>query len=348
MWTIHRALTDRINLHLPFLANSLPRVLALSVQDEISHAQLFPYFENADKLNIQIRELPIDSFLSGKTAYKRRVDSIYLQTWFDFTDERMNALLDAIEDAWPSAPITYFDWFAPTDLRYAKVLAPRIKSYVKKQILSDFSRYGQPTLGDTNLSNYYARRFNLSMATVQFEIPQHFKKKIVLGPGFEFSPRILELLEGPLSDHRPIDLHARITTIGTDWYAAMREEAKKAVDALPTSIAVAKNGRVSQKRFFQELKESKLCFSPFGYGEVCWRDFEAMSTGAVLVKPDMSHHRLAHDFFVPGETYIPVKWDLSNLSETVERLLASPTELQRISKNAYDLLRSTTKAISLP
>ena len=136
MWTIHRALTDRINLHRPFLANSLPRVLALSVKDEISHAQLFPYFDNADKLNIQIRELPIKSFLSGKAAYRGHVDSIYLQTWFDFTDERMNALLDAIEGAWPGAPITYFDWFAPTDLRYAKVLAPRIKPTSRRQILS--------------------------------------------------------------------------------------------------------------------------------------------------------------------------------------------------------------------
>ena len=68
----------------------------------------------------------------------------------------------------------------------------------------------------------------------------------------------------------------------------MRTEAKKAVDLLPASIAVAKHELVN-RNIFSGTRESKLCFSPFGYGEVCWRDFEAMSTGAVLVKPDMSH-----------------------------------------------------------
>jgi hypothetical protein len=346
MWAIHRALT-RLNLYLPFAPNNRRRVLAVSFKDEISHAQLFPYFKNANEFCFQLRELPLQSFLARSTAYRGRVDSIYLQTGFDLTDAQMDALLDAIDEAWPGTPITYFDWFAPTDLRYAKVLAPRIKAYVKKQILSDFSRYGRPTIGHTNLTNYYAERFNLSMPTVQFDVPKDFENKIVLCPGFEYSPRILQLLKHPLNDHRTIDVHARIATNGTDWYTAMRMEAKKAVEALPSSLVVAKNSRVSRKAYFQELRQSKICFSPFGYGEVCWRDFEAMSTGAVLVKPDMSHLKLAHDVFVPGETYVPIKWDLSDFGETVGRLLATPPEMQRIAKNAYNLLKSITQATSL-
>ena len=29
--------------------------------------------------------------------------------------------------------------------------------------------------------------------------------------------------------------------------------------------------------------------SPFGFGEICYRDFEAMLNGACLIKPDVSH-----------------------------------------------------------
>jgi hypothetical protein len=347
MWPIQRALA-RLNLYLPFAPNNKRRVLAVSFRDEISRAQLFPYFKNANEFSLQLRELPLKSFSAGSTAYRERADSVYLQTGFDLTDTQMGELLDAIEEAWPGTPITYFDWFAPTDLRYAKVLAPRIKTYVKKQLLLDFSQYGRPTIGHTNLTNYYAQRFKLSMPTVQFEVPENFERKIVIGSGFEFSPRILQLLKRPLSNDRPIDVHARITTKGTDWYTAMRTEAMRTVEKLPSSIFVAKNDLVSRWAYFHELRQSKICFSPFGYGEVCWRDFEAMSTGAVLVKPDMSHLRLAHDIFVPGETYVPIKWDLSDLRETIEGFLATPSELQRISRNAYNLLKSITQAVSLP
>jgi hypothetical protein len=343
MWKTHRVLIDHLNLQLPFLKNNKPRVLALSVSDEISHAQLFPYFKNASDLNIQIRELPVNAFLSGENPYCDRVDAILLQTWFDLSDDGMNELLDKINAAWPGTPITYLDWFAPSDLRYAKVLAPRVTSYVKKQILADFGQYGRSTLGDTNLTDYCARRYNLSMPTVRFEVPDDFEKKITLGTGFEYSPKILDQLSRGLNDSRSIDVHARIAITGTDWYAAMRKEARRAVDTLPTSLTVAKNGRVSRRSFFRELRNSKLCFSPFGYGEICWRDFEAMSSGSVLIKPDVAHLKLAHNIFVPGETYVPVKWDLSDLSAKVDSMIASPLDMKRISKNAHDLLKKITR-----
>jgi hypothetical protein len=73
-----------------------------------------------------------------------------------------------------------------------------------------------------------------------------------------------------------------------------------------------------------------------------------MSSGAVLLKPDMSHVKLAHNIFVPNETYVPLRWDLGNLRESVEDLLASTSKLRRISGNAYDLLGSINKTVSLP
>ena len=37
------------------------------------------------------------------------------------------------------------------------------------------------------------------------------------------------------------------------------------------------------------MRHSRICISPFGYGEICWRDFEAILCGCLVVKPDMSH-----------------------------------------------------------
>ena len=72
----------------------------------------------------------------------------------------------------------------------------------------------------------------------------------------------------------------------------------------------------------QELQRSTACFSPFGYGELCWRDIEAIAAGAVLIKPDMSHLRTEPNLYRDGETYIACRWDFADLSDKVSEILA--------------------------
>jgi Glycosyl transferases group 1 len=87
--------------------------------------------------------------------------------------------------------------------------------------------------------------------------------------------------------------------------------------------------------YVRELRSSKTCFSPFGYGEICWRDIEAFAYGAVLIKPDMSHLETCPDIYVPGVTYLPVNWDFSNLQEVVDMALASPDLCRSIAQEAH-------------
>ena len=95
-----------------------------------------------------------------------------------------------------------------------------------------------------------------------------------------------------------------------------------------------------QSRFLAELRRSKICFSPFGYGEVCWRDYEAVLSGAVVLKPDMSHVETDPDIFVAWETYAPVAWDLSNFGEVLDRLLSDSGLREAIARKAYQTLQA--------
>jgi hypothetical protein len=345
-WSFHRALLSRSAFMKPFSQRkNLKRLLLLSERDAICHVQLFPFFlyasEFANQHRIEIRELPLNRFLSGQYPYRDGIDAVCFQTWFDLTRTEMESLCERIQTAWPRAKLAYLDWFAPTDLRYADVLHGHIDAYVKKNTLKDFKAYGEPTLGDTNLSNFYAKRFNIGLPERKFPIPAKFERKFVWGSGFEHSPQIFERLQKPLSlRDRSIDLHARMATDGTEWYRHMRREAQAKAAELSGAFKVTYHGRVSIREYFAELKRSKLCFSPFGYGEVCWRDFEAMSTGALLLKPDMSHLRFAHDLFRPYETYVPVRWDLGDLPEKVAYYVEQTKEREDIAKKAFDLLRS--------
>ena len=123
----------------------------------------------------------------------------------------------------------------------------------------------------------------------------------------------------------------------------MREEAAAAVRGLP-DLRVASQGRVSLARFFEELRQSKVCFSPIGYGEVCWRDFEAVMCGALLIKPDVGHLRITPDIFRAGETYAPVRWDLADFDEVVRGQLADVRGRERIAQQAFDVVSSYIRA----
>jgi hypothetical protein len=88
----------------------------------------------------------------------------------------------------------------------------------------------------------------------------------------------------------------------------------------------------------RELAHCRMCFSPFGYGEVCWRDYEAVYSGALLIKPDMSHMVTEPDVFVPGETYVPIRWDFADLDDVVARWLADEPARLRVARNAWDAM----------
>jgi hypothetical protein len=81
-----------------------------------------------------------------------------------------------------------------------------------------------------------------------------------------------------------------------------------------------------------------MCFSPFGYGEVCWRDYEAVIAGSMLLKPDMSHIESSPDIFIPGQTYVPLRWDLSDLEEKAKHYAQNDAERIRIAENALAVL----------
>lgn len=88
---------------------------------------------------------------------------------------------------------------------------------------------------------------------------------------------------------------------------------------------------ISKKLPFNEyidnLSKSKICISPFGQGELCFRDFEAMLIGTILVKPDQSNIVTAPDMFEEGETYIGCKLDWSDLEEKIEYILDNFSEV---------------------
>lgn len=344
---LRRRRADRIRhraMARPFSPDAPSRLLLVTQPERLPQSQVFPFHHYAADLQrlygTEVREADLGDFLSGKPIPAAGATAVAFQTAFDVSDADLDRLFARIRADHPGARVACLDWFAPTDLRNAARMDGQIDLYIKKHVLRDRGHYGKPTLGDTNLTDHYARRLNLPEPEVRFDIPPGFLDKLVIGPSFATAPTILPELLGkqPPAGRREIDLHARFEQSGTPWYRAMRAEAHAAVTGLQ-GVTMVRGQGVHHAQFLVEMRHSKLCISPFGYGEVCWRDYEAALTGAVLVKPDMSHVETDPDIFIAWETYAPVAWDLSDLADVVQRLLADERLRTKLATQAREVLR---------
>jgi len=331
-------------LERPFSSAAGHRLLLLTEEGRIAKSQSQPFHFFASELRrhkaAEVREVGLLAYLRNPKGFPRDATVVFFQEHFHAKRERLEAVIDQIRLNNPQARLVFLDWFAPTDLRLMESLEPHIHAYVKKHVFRDRSQYDRPTYGDTNLVDFYSRRYGLSERTVHYKVSPTALDKLVVGPSFLTADYMLRHFIRPLPPDRErhIDVHARMAVRGSPWYERMRLECINAVARVP-GIKVAYGERQEHELYLRELRTSKICFSPFGYGEVCWRDFESIMCGAVLLKPDMSHIETRPDIFLPGETYVPVRWDLSDLEERIRELLADPDRQRRIASRASAVLR---------
>jgi hypothetical protein len=349
-------LSRKLHQNLPprrFSGSAGRRVLLIRESGPIPESQVFPFYfyanELARKAPIEFREITTKAFEADPEAAPAGADVVCVQTWFDLNAARAARLFGAIRVRHPNAKIVFLDYFAPTDLRLAAVVDPYVDLYVKKHVFRDRSRYAQPTRGDTLLDEYFGSLYGLpDQPLTHFAVPAGFLSKLVVGPSFSTAGYMLARFRdfaAPPDGERRIDVHARLGTADWGWYGRMRDVSIRAIgDASEGRRLIAGAEKVSRSRFLSELCGSRACFSPFGYGEVCWRDYEAVLCGATLIKQDMSHVETSPDIFVAGETYLPVAWDFADLPDVVDRALKDEVGRRRMVLRAYAVLHEYSRS----
>jgi hypothetical protein len=137
------------------------------------------------------------------------------------------------------------------------------------------------------------------------------------------------------------EVHARIGLVRRPSIAHQRRLILEAIQGEADFLT----GEVSQRRYNHEIANSRITVSPFGWGELCLRDFEAVRAGSLLLKPDMSHLETWPDVFEPEETYVPFDWEGRNLVEQARRYLRDEAARQRIARHAWDRYRDQVRAL---
>ncbi len=152
-----------------------------------------------------------------------------------------------------------------------------------------------------------------------------------------------------VNKERKFDLIFRGTTHNSNAFAQavsfQRNKLIRIFNAL--NFNILRGEAVSKNRYWQELRNCKLSISPFGWGEICYRDFETLISGAVLIKPSMEHLQTYPDIYIPNETYIPVGWNLNDLEEKLEYLLNNYASYKRIAENGQELYKTAINDVEL-
>tara|TARA_R110002096_G_scaffold94635_6_gene212909 strand:- start:6304 stop:7377 length:1074 start_codon:yes stop_codon:yes gene_type:complete len=252
----------------------------------------------------------------------------------------------------------YFDLSDSTALLHPEILS-QVDSYFKMQKLKNTAQYKDLHYGNRIFTDYVYREYNINDSNPSYSVPvkhdNELKKiKVSWNSGYYnhtllgkylnelyFHVPIKPLLKFPCKFHKPIlnrmiDISCRINTnyerATVAWF---RKEAKS---RLNNRIRI---DRVSARDYYREMAGSKLCISPYAWGEINYKDYEAFISGCILLKPDMSHLETWPNYYINNKTYIPYKWDSSDLVEKTDNVLSGYEEFIEIANYSQLLYRNS-------
>ena len=309
---------------------------------------------------LRSRGISLD-FHSAITRKTDECDYVAVNSNFfrSFWKERKNEIFDFLETCEKkSSRVLWFDTTDSTWCTQFEVL-PYVEKFLKSQILADKELYMTPFRTGRIFTDYFDEIYQSGERESPYPPPSEKEQLEKIGVSWNtcfenYTPSRYSLnsklaqrlfpkipflrkhlkLDVPFQKHkssrRDIGISCRI---GTSHDRPSVVAHRKHIVGLLEKRGV-ETAKLSLEDYFKELARAKIGVGPFGVGEITLRDFEIIICGALLLKPDMSHMKTWPDLFVPNETYIPHKWDLSDFDEQIDKLLASRDLLETIADNA--------------
>lgn len=91
--------------------------------------------------------------------------------------------------------------------------------------------------------------------------------------------------------------------------------------------------KLPKEEYLEKMYKSKVALSPFGMGEICFRDFELMQFGTVMLKPSMEHIQTIPNPYIKSKTYVPVKDDWTDLCNIALQVVDDYKTYQQLASN---------------
>ena len=294
-------------------------------------------FLEADHLFLNSRSFPkindrIDTNYLSKVYRKNK--NLY---WFDMRD---------------SAGTTQFE------------VLPYVKKYIKKQFYKDRKIYSKKLEGGRFYTDYYIKKYNIvDSENYDQELlhDQYYSKLLLgwnLGVAFFFNhinfsnfDYYLELIKFKFfksrvykmklpfyqnwnDDSKKFDF---LSLMNTDFYRQsvgfQRKKLRENLNDIKNNNKII-NGRFRKKKYYEILKNSKVSIGAYGWGEVCYREFEAVICGTSFMTADMSNIETWPNIYHEGETYLSYDLEFENLNYKLDLLIKNIDLRKKLVKNS--------------
>jgi hypothetical protein len=358
--SIHTLTNSPQTMKAILIGNADPKI------DSIASAQLDPFFLNRkrfeDEANLtfqHIQAVSIQEIVQATFKISPDIETLFIRPdWREDQHEVVQAL-QTIRRNHPTQRIIFIDPWDQVSSRFFGVL-PYVDKLLKYQRFKDVQRYHEPLIGGTAITDYLAKEqgYDIGDFHVGSDVPIGYEHRIATGWNVVTARRFKQVLfqsflwklknRGFRELPKTIDIFCHLSYNSwdsrDDWYTTYRKSVIEKIEQFGSTYKLAISGEhperrtVSSHQYFEDIRRSRIVVAPFGWGETTWRDYEAVCYNCLLIKPDMSHIDTAPHIYHPNETYVPVKWDFSDLEEKCAYYLANPQELSRIVLNARRVL----------
>jgi len=291
------------------------------------------------------------------------LDSKFFKPWWR---GQSRAALDLIEGLGEKVSRLY--WFNTADSTggLQNQILPRVDRYIKAQVLKDRNLYLDAHYGDRVYTDHCHTHAGVMDSSPIRSRPVENKNdidKIVLGwnyglvAGFNrsldmrriYSKLFSQRLIGAIMRNTP-EQKSRYSDIqrphAFSIFAKMNLKYSRETIAYQRKNSLEKlidysmdSGSVGRRKYFKALRRCHVALSPFGWGEINIRDFEAFAAGALLLKQNMSHVETFPPYYEEGVTYVPYKWDASDLREKVAHIEAHSLMYREVANNGQTRLK---------
>jgi hypothetical protein len=324
--------------------------------DNIPPSQLYPFLDHRRQLRYQLglklQFIEASTLAEIESAYRKTSADVFFvrPSWQENASDVERVMKD-LRATHPDAIVVFIDPFDQTSSRFFSVL-PYVDRFLKYQRLKDVTQYNAPLMGGTMLTDILAREqgYDLKDWYVGSEVPEGYEHRIETGWFVTLTKKFKDALFKPTmpwerSQKRDIDIFCHVSygpRNNVEWYGQHRQVA---IDIMQNRLGpdyrlsvsgdyTGERRKVSTQQYFQDIKRSRVVVSPFGWGEITWRDYEAVCYGGLLIKPRVDHIDVEPNIFIPDQTYVPLKWDYSDLEEKCRYYLEHPDEANKIVQNA--------------
>jgi hypothetical protein len=289
--------------------------------------------------------------------------SRYFKLWQDITTRNKEEFDNLVSDLCSLSKTTdNLIWFDNSDGTGTTDfdIIPYVDTFLKKQVLKEKNKYTVKNKENVRiwLPSSVQSEYNRDTSYEYIACPENdlFKIKISWNIGFcdyRFSnptianyfslmfPNLFGIKTAKSNfEKKDIDLHNRGNASYDNMvYSYQRNIVISQIEEIKKEFKdknIIAQGFIKRSEYYNELRRAKIVLSPFGWGEVCYRDFEIILADSLMLKPSMDHLDTYPNVYFDN-TYIKLQWDLSDLKEVISKIFSNPDMVKDITSRVKDI-----------